>query len=140
MREYLFRAKRIDSNEWVYGSLFIDKGWGIPKYFIIENDLQNHDMTLIAVIPETVGQDTGLTDKNGTKIFDGDFVKFPNIPLEDMNDSDCDNFDCIDVIAYSNILTSYIVGDMDCTLYEIKNECEVIGNIHDNPELFAVVG
>lgn len=90
MRKILFRGKRVDNGEWVYGN-FLKSNQGkcfiLCDYSVIGSDnmvtlvnVKNHE-----VIPETVGQFTGLTDINGTNIFEGDLVNVKNKPYKVIN-------------------------------------------------------
>lgn len=121
MREILFRGKRKDNGEWVeghYGEYYSGKEnvscISIPKETISGSLCYD-------VIPETVGQYTGLTDKNGVKVFEGDIVCI----------FDGEYFS--GVVKYSNEQGSFTVDDT--SLHYWVSDIEVIGNIHDNFEL-----
>ena len=122
MKEILFRGKRIDNGEWVEGYPFgVDAIVPLDaKYTVTSMGTVLHD--ILAVDPATIGQYTGLVDKNGKKIFEGDIVKQRNE---------------IGTIYYErNYCTLAIVLKRNADLFQhIKYKCEIIGNIHDNPEL-----
>ena len=123
MREILFRAKRKDNGEWVYGDL-------LKNIDCIKIREREKDITRIAksyeVIPETVGQYTGLKDKNGKMIFEGDIV------------TGLFNYtDIIGHIVYGSDATFFIErkGLYGIGLNNAEDWLEVVGNIHDNKEL-----
>ncbi len=131
MREILFRGKRLHDNKWIYGNFVSDCDGSphiIESRFFCEDGhhLQYEDNTdtPVFIIPETVGQYTGLTDKNGVKIFEGDIVDYISS----------------DVIG--NLKTGTIIvedmTDYDTMIYlNHSDELQIIGNIHDNPELLG---
>lgn len=125
MSETLFRGKRKENSEWVHGCLYICND---GQYEISFYD-EDYDVTrcLCDIIPETVGQFTGLTDKNGKKIFEGDILR--NI------ESNAFVVICYGgcSFCYSYNGTIYGVDDIEAVIE--TNEWEVIGNIYDNPEL-----
>lgn len=134
MREILFRGKRADNGEWVEGYLLST----VNHTYIVYTDQYDDDLffspknIFIAVDPETVGQYTGLTDKNGKKIFEGDVINA-------YHNRDLLNVSYV-VFDSGEFLCELISGNfIDCceTLPEQETECgiEIIGNIHDNPEL-----
>lgn len=129
MREILFRGKRLDNGEWVKGFITAACARARRLYFIEKpaQDLDdcNHSYEVDFT---TVGQYTGMLDKNGNKIFEGDIVDF-----SDRSDGDgygvvrYDESETEFEFEYDNIYRS--LGS-----YYPKN-IEVIGNIYDNPEL-----
>ena len=75
MREILFKAKRIDNGEWVYGNLF--KNLWATRIIPVTSELDAGELSeLFLVNPSTICEFTGLTDKNGVKIFEGDEIEY----------------------------------------------------------------
>lgn len=150
MREILFRGKRFDNGKWVEGGyipLDVDSGYT----YIIEpcnyastfSALDLIKLHSILVIPSTVGQYTGLTDKNGTRIFEGDIVH----AIYQSNYVGMKNIDFgIGVVEYCGNYYSHasyeinIIGEIGSRVFSagLEGGVEVIGNIHDNPELLEI--
>lgn len=140
-REILFRGKRTDNGEWVYGYYIKATchwhSYGVHEDWIATDTIQNGGWCNVrgkhAVAPETVGQYTGLTDKNGKKIFEGDIldtdIERPYLIVE-FRDG-CFMFNCNDGGEdYYDIMLPICKEPHNEYKYG-----EVIGNIHDNPEL-----
>lgn len=160
MRVHLYRGKPLRKEDYilnenmqysvgyfrdgfVYGSLTVihDKYFicvGVAGVFL--NSLENNaTATLIEVIPETVGEYTNLTDKNDKKIFEGDIIKQIN---------SYDNLEIIGVVRFSKssqFVISHTYTEKENyykrgkkKAFAIKTNCEIIGNIYDNPELLEV--
>lgn len=143
MREILFRGKRVDNGEWVYGDLSQIHYKVYISQFVIDNTYQDgadnkHLYKHIWVLPETVGQYTGLTDKHGKKIFDGDIVKtkYGRLCIVVWFSSPAHNgWDLHPVNTVENCIRTKCPDAYD--LYTEEN-LEVIGNVIDNPELLEV--
>ena len=126
MREILFRGKRTDSGEWVDGNLFVDEK--NEKHEIIVGYV-NYRIAW-EVVPETVGQYTGGTDKNDRKIFEGDIVR-----VHDYLAKRGDPWHEFEGVVGHQNASFVIISDVVKHYRWIDYECEIIGNIHDNPEL-----
>ena len=136
MREILFRGKRTDNGEWIVGCLLIDYITG--QYFL--HDLGNSvnesskigeegylRFVAFEIAPETLCQYTGLKDKNGNRIWENDIIKH-------------EVSDTIGTVKwYTEDYVGWCVDDVQIDeqqfTVEMWDECEVIGNIFDNPEL-----
>ena len=135
MREILFRG-RCSGGPWLYGSLLVYKD-GYCEICVPDGE---DALNKFRVDPETVGQFTGLTDKNGKKIFEGDIVHI----LGNQMVEDWKNVDYIALIAFLDGGFCAIDGTIDdhafrrYALERMDFDLEVIGNIHDNPELLEV--
>ena len=149
MREILFRGKRIDNGEWVEGQTVVvihqddndlifmpQHGEDVKADPMVGNDraLTSIYGNYYQILPQTVEQYTGLTDKNGKKIFEGDIVKhesgatvlFHKVVFERRNG--CAYFGAV----MGEYETWGFCNSFPPTLVEI------VGNIHDNPELLEV--
>lgn len=142
MNKYLFRAKRKDNDEWIEGGYCYcgnesyivaatryipdTREWDEADYY--ENN-PVYKPTFIKVYSETVGQYTGLTDKNDTKIFEGDIVEGADFTIEDGG---------YGLISFEDGAFEVNGNNIIGTFHENYwgKEFEVIGNIHDNPELY----
>ena len=130
MREYLFRGKRKDNGEWVYWNIYGEfctsegkrakltsqTSYGEKNFYYIYEHL---------IDPETIGQYTGLTDKNGDKIFDSDIV---DILTENEE---------VGIVTYDEGFF-YVKADgfsVDFRNNINGNDLLIVGNIHDNPEI-----
>lgn len=119
MRTIKFRGKSINKCEWLFGDLMHDNFGGSYIFPIEAENLYKEN----AVIPETVGQYTGLMDKNGKEIYEGDIYRY-------------DNPDSINEVSYC-AGGGFAGFDLTPAKHSENRllDVEVIGNIHDNPEL-----
>ena len=146
MRDILFRGKRPNNGDWVVGNLFVPDKDNAPTEICVGTNVIR---ITYEVIPETVGQYTGLYDKNGTKIFEGDIVEFESHGYYPKVDRGVVIFKkgCFGIEFMSELAKElgwdkqfHRIGSVDRwqdmgASGEITYTYEVIGNIHDNPEL-----
>lgn len=125
MREILFRGKRLNDGSWVYGYYVHQYG---SNLIYTDKEHAEYEFDNIHVVPATVGQYTGMQDKNGTRIFEGDIVEGADFCEEEgfgeiIWDEDAARF---------AVIGSGLTVDFDNYYgYELL----VRGNVHDNPEL-----
>lgn len=126
MREILFRGKRISNSKWVEGFMYSQH---FPLEFRDDFYIRCYDTDYL-VIPETVGQYTGLTDKNGVRIFEGDIIQSLESSVTGL-------------VQWFPEHSAFMVWCKPANevgfLYECVNIIKVIGNIHDNPELLQKI-
>lgn len=147
---YLFKAKRLDNGEWVQGNLIqscdATDGW---ESIIIP--VKNSNMftkhighgygnlgfeNWYRVNPSTICQCTGLKDKNGKLIWENDVVAYWDTYSTDSGYAEAD---CIGEVVWDEETLSFqVTNRLSAESYEVLDECSVIGNIFDNPELLEV--
>lgn len=145
MREILFKAKRKDNNEWAEGCIWtmLDNSDGpiTKKYFIRDKNYSvygSYSWKDYEIIPETVSQYTGLTDKNGAKIFENDIVRLDDeyrkliSSVNAKTEEDLVRKDCLVGFKDGSFMfcrNRYVIDDFDSYLWLSNEHCEVIGNI-----------
>src|SRR5690606_29127217 len=147
-REILFRGKWVDNGEWVEGDLIHGVNHKRGKIFIlpIEGGVSSLSSGIDPidgweVIPETVGQFTGLTDKNGSKIFEGDIVKWDDRSngkywrIAEVKINPSLVFDCSEIKEFAGVKNSsdHVFRYGNFIYRDTHNHLEIISNIHDKP-------
>jgi uncharacterized phage protein (TIGR01671 family) len=134
MRHIIFRGKRLDNGEWVYGDLIENQGRYFIYHAMSETTIEDNDdgrivVAAVKVDPDTVGQYTGMKDKNGKKIFEGDIMSL----VTEFGDTIIREIRFIDG-AFC------VIGEQEDDLHGLSWAVEmcdgIVGdNIHDNPDL-----
>lgn len=150
-RKIKFRGKRLSDGEWIYGDLLhnVDcvkiREWEadvnqIPKSYVVDEN--------------TIGQYTGLKDKNGKEVYEGDIVCFDGyMTADDSLGFEPNGYiydkDSVHCVLWDNVLGGWTLNFDEDEEWKYKRDtrgllcdqkCEVIGNIHDNPELLKTKG
>ena len=125
---YLFKARRLNNGEWVQGYLY-----GIWEKRYILWGMTNDIPDMIEVNPSTICQCTGLKDENGKLIWENDIVAYWDTYNTENGQAE---MDCIGKVVWDDETISFqVTNRLSAESYEVLDECSVIGNIFDNPEL-----
>ncbi len=135
MREIKFRAKMVDNSRWVYGGGV----WTFPHGTALFGEDEKKNPVVHHVNPETVGEYTGLHDKAGREIFEGDIFEGP---YSDRPFSSTKRFQnrrgSVQWNPDQGCIPYPTTGEFKFRFFPTWRECEVVGNIYDNPGLLDV--
>ena len=140
---YLFKGKRLDNGEWVTGNLIQNPFFkGVRSWISSEQEDKTRLRSIsgtkalwnsIEVDSSTICQCTGLKDKNGKLIWENDVVGFWDAYSTENGQAE---MDCIGKVVWDDETISFqVTNRLSAESYEVLDECSVIGNIFDNPEL-----
>ena len=137
MREILFKAKKLNGSEWVIGS-YVHTFNEDKKCPVVGVMTENHWIVeisgnMILIDKDTICQYTGLTDKNGNKIWENDVIGYWDTYSTENGLAEAD---CIGKVFWDDETLSFQVTErLSAESYEVMDECSVIVNIFDNPDL-----
>lgn len=137
MRNILFRGKRLDNGEWMYGDLIENQGRFFIYHATSETTIECNDdrriiVAAVEVDPDTVGQYTGLKDRYGDRIWEGDIIHTKQYGKDEYGLNHCG----YDIFSVRFINSSFRIESNNRWFYLTDgHHIEVIGNIHDNPDL-----
>lgn len=136
MREIIFRGKRIEQKDWIYGSYIKYEHMGKVRHIIIRKYDQVY-FNSFDVFSESVGQMTGLKDKNGKEIYEGDILDWGEFNKEDEGERAVVEWHDKNAGWMMKCYTIY--GGEGYSMFEyLYEETEIIGNIYENPKLLEV--
>ena len=128
---YLFKAKRLDNHYWILGFLSVNK---TGKYFI--RPICGSALSSEEVDKNTICQCTGLKDRNGKLILENDIVAYWDAYSTENGWAEAD---CIGKVVWDDETLSFqVTNRLSAESYEVLDECSVVGNIFDNPELLEI--
>ena len=136
---YLYKAKRLDNGEWVVGyyavigqrNVIIEKC--VENYYCPDTCESRHGNQIHEVNSKTICQCTGLKDRNNKLIWENDIVAYWDTYSTESGLSEAD---CIGKVLWDDETMSFqVTNRLSAESYEVLDECSIIGNIFDNPEL-----
>jgi len=137
-REHKYRGKRLDNGKWVYGSFL----GGRLCHIMSHKTVKKTDSTsmfagyeVLPVLPETVGEYTGLKDKYGKKIYKGDIIRYISKYLEHPVDFEVVYYNGCYAQRHLDTKMEDMPEEATDAIYRYWNQLKVIGDIHENPEL-----
>ena len=133
IRQIIFRGYNLKNQKWLYGYYLVNRG----QHFICPEGVQNPLASWedFVVEEESVGEWTGLKDKNGKEIWEGDIVGFPISLFYELDDDDDEFVTAKISFTYGSFAVIYRGGIEKIFLQDLCDEIEVVGNTYQNKEL-----